>query len=206
MRLIPREEKFFDMLAKISENVILGAKALEDLLNNYENIEEKAKKILDIEHEGDILVHEIIETLNRTFITPIDREDIHSLTSQMDDVLDYIEATADRFLLYKINKPTPDVLRMTKIVVEAIREVNKAIMELKDLKRPRRILDRCIEVNRLENEGDKISREIFAKLFESTNNTIDVIKWKEIYEHLEMATDKCEDVANTIESVVVKYA
>ena len=206
MQLIPREEKFFIMLKKISENVVIGAKKLEDLVKDYENVEQKAKEILETEHEGDILTHEIIEALNKTFVTPFDREDIYSLVGRLDDIIDYIEAVTDKLLLYKIKKPTKEVVRMAQIIVESTEEVNKAIVGLKDLKHPRRILDHCIEINRLENEGDKVSREILAKLFETATDAIEAIKWKEIYEHLEMATDKCEDVADIIEGVVVKYA
>lgn len=206
MRLIPREEKFFDMFEKAAQNVVKGTRALHDMLVHYEQTQEKSKVILEIEHEGDILTHEIIDALNKTFITPIDREDIHALASSLDDILDYAEGVADRFDLYRMGKPSEEALKLAQIIVDASEQIDKAIQGLRDLKHPRRVLDRCIEINRLENDGDKLFRQALAKLFSRENNAMEAIKWKEIYENLELAIDRCEDVANVIESVVVKYA
>lgn len=206
MSLIPREKKFFFYFEKISANVVEGAKALHCLVTNFDDLAAHARKVLDLEHEGDILTHEIFDLLNRTFITPFDREDIHNLVQRLDDIIDLTEEVADRMVMYKIKTMNPCAVKLAEIIVASAEEVNKAIKELKDLKRPRRILDHCIEINRLENEGDKHSREALAVLLNETTDAVEIIKWKEIIEKLESAIDKCEDVANIIESVVVKYA
>lgn len=206
MGIIPRENKFFFFLEKISQNVVEGAKALCDFIKNFDGGVDKAKKVLEREHEGDILTHEIIDLLNRSFITPIDREDIHGLVTSLDDIIDLIEEVADRIVMYKVAMPEVNALKLAEIVLAASEEVNKAIQGMKNLKRSRRILDHCIEVNRLENEGDRLSREALATLLNEGDDPVYVIKLKEIFECLESAIDKCEDVANIIESVVVKYA
>ena len=206
MGIIPRENKFFFFLEKISQNVVEGAKSLCDLIKDFDGGEDKAKKVLDREHEGDILTHEIVDLLNRTFITPIDREDIYGLVSHLDDILDLIEEVADRIVMYKVRMPEPSAQKLAEIVLATSEEVNKAIQGMKNLKRSRRILDHCIEINRLENEGDRLSREALATLLNEGDDPVYVIKMKEILECLEAAIDKCEDVANIIESVVVKYA
>jgi len=205
-QFFPREEKFFDMFERAVSNVLNGALAFKNLLQEFKNIDEKVKSIKEIEHEGDIITHEIFDKLNRTFITPIDREDIHRITSRLDDVLDYIMATADRLLLYKIKAPTPETLKLADILIIAIEQLGKAISSLKDLKRTRRILDYCVEINRLENEGDTLHKSVIAELFSDGKDAVEIIKWQDIYDHLETAIDKCEDVADTIEGIVVKNA
>lgn len=205
MGLLPKEVKFFDMLDGISENVVKGGKTLFDLFADYSKIEEMAKQILELEHEGDILTHQIIDALNRTFLTPFDREDLYSIASKMDDIIDFIEGIVDRFLLYKIKEPTKNAERFAKIIYLSVEEVNKAVTGLRDTRNSRRILDHCIEINRLENEADKVYREAIADLLSTTTDAIEAIKWKEIYEQLEDTTDKCEDVANIIEGIIVKY-
>jgi predicted phosphate transport protein (TIGR00153 family) len=205
-QFFPREEKFFDMLERASSNLLQGGKALKDLLENFTDVEFKVKSIKEIEHEGDIITHEIFDKLNRAFITPIDREDIHKITSEVDDILDYILATADRLLLYKVKAPTAEAKKMTDVLLTAIEIVGKAIASLKDLKRPRRTLDYCVEINRLENEGDTLHKTVVADLFSNGRDAVEIIKWLDIYEHLETAIDKCEDVADAIESIVVKNA
>ena len=205
-QFFPKEEKFFDMLERASVNLYKGGKAFKDLLENFTDIEFKIKNIKEIEHEGDIITHEIFDKLNRTFITPIDREDIHQITSEVDDVMDFILATADRFLLYKIKKPTELVMRLTDVLLISIEEMGKAVGSLKDLKRPRRILDYCVEINRLENEGDMIHKSAIGELFSDGKDAIEIIKWRDIYDHLESAIDMCEDVADTVEGIVVKNA
>jgi len=206
MGLIPREDRFFFYLEKISENVVEGGKALYDLMVNFENVPEKAKKVLEIEHEGDILTHEIVDLLNRTFITPIDREDIHELVQRLDDIVDLSEEVADRIVMCKVCAPDANSIKLAEIILAASEEIRKAIKGLKNLKRSRRILDHCIEINRLENEGDRHFREALSILLNENSDAVRLIKWKEIIEKLESAIDKCEDVANIIQSVVVKYA
>ncbi len=206
IRLIPKEEKFFEMLQKASQNLSLTAEEFKNLLDNYADLNQRVKRLNDLEHEGDIITHEIMDKLNRTFVTPIDREDIHALTSGIDDVLDLIDETASLLRLYHIKKPTTALFKQTQILVKAVEELEKATKSLKDLKNPRRLLDYCIEVNRLENDGDELLGETLAELFEGSWEALEVIKLKEIYEHLEAAIDKCEDLAVVIEGIVVKHA
>jgi len=206
IRLIPKEEKFFEMLQKASDNLSATANEFQNFLENYAEIDHRVKKLKDLEHEGDILTHEIMDKLNRTFVTPIDREDIHALASGIDDVVDLIDETAASMRLYHIKKPTPALFKQTEYLIKAVDELGKAIKCLKDLKNSRRLLDYCIEVNRLENEGDELLGETLAALFEGNADALEVIKLKEIYEHLEQAIDKCEDLAVVIEGIVVKHA
>jgi len=205
LRILPRNEQFFDLFDAAATNVVLGARYLHEMVENFDRAEELHKLIEETEHEGDITTHEIMERLNVTFVTPIDAEDIRDLAKTLDDVLDYIEATADRMILYDVGKPSPYMVDMVRILEAAAGEIVKVVNGLHDLKRPRRLLDHCIEINRLENDGDRVSRRALADLFR-TATPMEAIKWKEIYEHVEMAIDKCEDIANIIESVVVKYA
>ncbi len=206
IRLIPKEEKFFEMLQKASDNLSATAAEFKTLLENYSDLGQRVKKLKDLEHEGDILTHEIMDKLNRTFVTPIDREDIHALASGIDDVVDLIDETGALMRLYHIQKPTPALFKQTEYLLKAVDELGKAIKCLKDLKNSRRLLDYCIEVNRLENEGDELLGETLAALFEGNADALEVIKLKEIYEHLEQALDKCEDLAVVIEGIVVKHA
>jgi predicted phosphate transport protein (TIGR00153 family) len=205
LRLLPRDEQFFDLFDAAATNVLQGARYLHEMMQNFDRAAEVAKRIEETEHEGDITTHEIMDRLNTTFVTPIDPEDIRELAKTLDDVLDYIEATADRMVLYNVGMPSSYVSDMASILEQAAAEIVKVVDGLHDLRRPRRLLDHCIEINRLENDGDRISRRALAELFR-TATPMDAIKWKEIYEHIEMAIDKCEDIANIIESVVVKYA
>lgn len=205
LRILPRNEQFFDLFDAAATNVLQGARYLHEMMLHYDRAAELAKRIEETEHEGDITTHEILERLNVTFVTPIDAEDIRELASTLDDILDYIEATADRMILYDVGRPAGYMGDLVAILEAAAAEIVKGVAGLHDLKRPRRLLDHCIEINRLENDGDRVSRRALAELFK-TATPMDAIKWKEIYEHVEMAIDKCEDVANTIESVVVKYA
>ena len=194
------------MFQRISANVLVGARALEEMLQKLPHENGSAKKVLDIEHEGDILTHEIIEAINATFITPFDREDIHNLAARLDDILDFVEGAADRCILYQVKPTVPFALKLAHVIVESAEQIDLLMKDLRELKNQRLIFDRFIEVNRLENEGDKILREAIKYLFARETNALEVIKWKEIYELLEAATDRCEDVANIVEQVVVKYA
>ena len=206
MGLLPAKEKFFDMLDRAAKNVTEGVEEFQAMLADYGHREEHVKKLDALEHEGDIITHEIMDKLNRSFVTPIDREDIHALASGLDDVIDVVEEAAHRMHLYRIEKPNPRLLEQAEILLKAAQEVSKAVTSLRDLKRPRRILDYAIEINRLENEGDVALNRNVAALFEGQVAPLEVIKWKEIYEHVEAALDKCEDIAVIIEGVVVKNA
>ena len=202
-RLIPREEKFFDLFEQQGTNIVAAARVLEELVHDYGNAKAKAERVKDLEHAGDTLTHEIVKRLNTTFVTPIDREDIYALASRLDDVLDLIDAVADRLLIYKISAPTEGCADMAKVIVKTAEATDRAVRCLRTLSPYYH--KHCIEVNRLENEADRLLRDLLAALFEGVE-PIEVIKWKEIYETLESVTDRCEDVVNVIEGIVLKMA
>lgn len=205
VRLIPRETKFFDLFTEIANNVIEGARALVELLENYDynRMPAGVAQITEIEHRGDEMTHRILIKLNQTFITPFDREDIHLLASSLDDVLDFIFAAADRLLNYKILQPSPSAVVLARIILRQAEELGKAVSMLgKDS----HILEHCVEVNRLENEADKVSREAIGRLFAGDYDPITLIKLKELLEALEEASDKAEDVADVLETVILKGA
>jgi hypothetical protein len=204
-KIFPREINFFEMFEKAALNVNRGAISLVEMMDNFGVAEVKAKEIYEAEQEGDMITHEVLRRLNKTFITPLDREDIHSLISRLDDVLDLIWASADRAVLFKLNNPLPEAAELAKTLHETTEIITKAINCLKD-KKYSYIQEYCIEINRLENRCDRIFREALVKLFDNIKDPIIVIKWKEVYEHLEDASDKCEDVANILEGIVLKHA
>jgi len=191
------------MLNSESSNVLGGSRVLLDMLKNYENISEKQKKIKGIEHIGDDIVHEIFEELNKTFITPIDHEDISALASALDNVLDRIDGVATRLVLYEVQKPEDNMIALADVLAVQAEELNNAIEGLRDAKNFKNIEIRCIEINRLENIADDIYKNSVAKLFK-TKDAIEIMKLKEIYECLEHATDTCEDAANIVSNIVVK--
>ena len=205
MRLIPREPKFFDMFAEIANNVVEGAQVLSDLLHNYDYQQMPAyvQKIKEIEHRGDDMTHRVLIKLNQTFITPFDREDIHLLASSLDDVLDFVFSASDRLLNYKITQPSPSAKILAGIILKQAEELKKAVGLLS---KDHRLLEHCVEVNRLENEADQVSREAIGRLFDGGYDPVTLIKLKELLEILEEASDKAEDVANVLETVVLKNA
>jgi predicted phosphate transport protein (TIGR00153 family) len=205
VRLIPRETKFFDMFAEVANNLVAGAKVLSDCLHHYdyEKLPLVVEKIKQIEHQGDDMTHRILIKLNQTFITPFDREDIHLLTSSLDDVLDFINGASDRLLTYKITQPSPSAKVLAAIVLKQTEELRTAVSMLG---KNGKLLEHCVEVNRLENEADQVSREAIGRLFDGGYDPITLIKLKELLEILETASDKAEDVANVLETVVLKNA
>ncbi|MGB8657751.1 MAG: DUF47 family protein [Candidatus Zixiibacteriota bacterium] len=200
-RLIPKEEKFFHMFEASAKNVLEGAKALKALVYDYTDVEQKVLNIEQIEHQGDNIFHEIMDKLNKTFITPIDREDIHKLASELDDVLDAIEGIASRLYNFKIPQPTPECIRLVNIIYQAATQIEKAVSDLEHF---RSLLPFCIEINRLENEADQISQQMIGQLLDEEPDWRVAIKWKEVYARLETAADHCENIANVIEGIVVK--
>jgi predicted phosphate transport protein (TIGR00153 family) len=202
--LIPREEKFFDLFDQMAKSLREAASLFKELSMNWDPNSPTIQKLRDLEHECDITTHEIMDKLNRTFVTPIDREDIHTLATELDDVVDIIQAISERMILFRISSVREDLIELAKVLEEAIANVSKAITSIRELNRPRRILDYCIEINRLENRGDRTFEQAIAKLFDHANEPLEIIKWKEIYDATESAIDKCEDLANTIEGIVVK--
>ena len=203
VRLVPREAKFFDMFADMSANLQEGARVLADVLRTGEAVAVKAQRIKELEHRGDDMTHAVITKLNQTFITPFDREDIHKLASSLDDVLDFINAAADRLILYKITNVPPPAWELADIIVKQCEQLTQAVQKLE---KHDNVLDYCVEINRLENEADHVVRTAIANLFDTEKDPIALIKIKELYETLERATDKAEDAANVLESVVVKSA
>ena len=202
-KILPREDSFFHMFVEQAENVHAGSLALVELLSNYTNVARQVDRMKDIEHKGDDITHTLIKKLDQSFVTPFDREDIHELCSKVDDVLDLMDAVAGRLVVYNVESLRPGVLELAKILQEATAEILAA---MKGLEKHNKVLDHCIEINRLENEGDRQSRMMIAHLFDEEKNPVEIIKWKEIIEVLETGIDKCEDVANVIESVVLKNA
>jgi len=190
-RLMPRQEKFFDLFKEAAQNALEGARALKEMFEHYRDPQESWKKIVEFEHEGDKITHRIMRMLNQSFITPIDREDIHALTA------------ASRMVLYKIGAVAPEAQKMCGIIVTSAEEMVKAVSHMPKLED---VEEHCIEINRLENAADENYREAIAALFEGEHPPMDVIKWKEIFEILETATDRCEDVANIVESIALKNA
>jgi uncharacterized protein len=205
MRLIPRETKFFDMFEEIAGNMVDGARALTELLQDYdyERMPQAVERIKQIEHRGDEMTHNILVKLNQTFITPFDREDIHRLASSLDDVLDFVYAASNRLLNYKIKQPSPSAKVLAAIVLKQAQELQQAVGLLN---KDGRLLPHCVEVNRLENEADQVSREAIGRLFDNASDPITLIKLKELLEILEEASDRAEDAANVLETVVLKSA
>lgn len=201
--LIPKEDKFFKLFDEAAANIFKAAKIMKDMVDNYAQAELRAKEIFDAEYEGDRITHEVIRHLNKTFITPFDREDIYNLASKMDDILDLIEAVTDRMIVYKIEEPTIECKKLVEIILRATEVITWGVSNLKNLGK---IYDHCIEINRLENEADRVTRDAIGRLFDEEKDPVAIIKWKEIYEKLEDTTDSCEDVANILESVVLKNA
>ena len=201
-RLILREEKFFEFFDEAANNILEGAKVLVQMTDEHDSdFQERWKRLEELEHVGDKITHQIIRKLNRTFITPIEREDIHGLAVALDDVMDLIEASAARMSLYKIKRPTEESGKLAQVILKSAEEIVKAVSSLE---RMDDVMEHCIEINRLENMADDISREAIADLFDKEHDPMDVIKWKEIYETMETTTDRCEDVANIVESVALK--
>ena len=203
---IPREEKFFGLFEESASNMVKAAQKLKELIDTWKDIEEKMSEITELEHRGDTIAHQIMAQLNRTFVTPFDREDIALLAHSMDDIVDFIHAAADAMLLYKVNRPTQRARELADIIVEAGAEVEKAISTLGRRGELKQIPSHCVEINRLENMADRVFRSAMAELFEGTTDISQVIKWREIYEHMESATDRCEDVADVLEGVALKHA
>ena len=204
-RLVPKEETFFDLFEQLSDILVKASEELVQATARVENMTEGAKRLERLEHDGDQITHEVIARLNRTFITPFDREDIHRLGTALDDVLDLMEAATERFILYKVTSLRPEANQIAKVVRDQVAQVRQMLPKLRHL-RHEHVLERCIEINRLENVADRILRDSIASLFDGTPDPITVIKWRGLYELLEAATDKCQDIANTVEAIVLKNA
>jgi uncharacterized protein len=206
LSFIPAQGKFFILFDQGAKNAAEVAVLLQKLLDNWVDVEKNVEEIRELEHKGDSVTHEIIAQVNRTFVTPFDREDIALLAHSLDDVVDFIESAADSMFLYKIETPTPRAKELAEIIVQSTQEVEKAISELRQKVDLKHILQHCVEINRLENMADKVYRSALAELFQDSQDLPYIIKWREIYEQMESATDRCEDVANVLEGVSLKYS
>lgn len=202
-RLIPKEERFYDDFVALAEEIRHGAKILEEMLAPAHPLWDKAEEIKEVEHKCDFLTHEIIQRLHRTFVTPLDREDIFALARSLDDVMDAIDATATIVRLYGITQVRQGARELAQIIMACAEQV---VLATKALERKKGVAEPAVEINRLENEADRTHQGAVQRLFEEETNPIQVMKWKEIFDFLEDATDRCEDVANVLEGVVVKHA
>ncbi len=204
MRLLPRETGFFDHFERQGKKTVEGCRAFLEMVERPGEITDQARRIKEIEHECDEITHAVVEMLHKTFITPLDRNDIYRLITKMDDIMDLVEAGAERLSLYDVRVMTKEVVDLARNLVSGAERVLEAVTGMRDLRNPEAILQKCVEINRLENEADALLRGTLAKLFREEKDPITVMKWKEIYEMLESATDRCEDVANIIEGVVLE--
>ena len=206
MRMIPKEEKFFDLFYELATKIEEGGELFLDMVEHYEYSEPKIVKLKELEHEADVITHRTYEKMHKTFLTPIDREDIYALVNKMDSILDMIEASAARMSLYKVKIPAKEIINQAKILNAAIKKVKYIVHAMRNMKNAKMIIDACVEINTLENEGDIVMRMTMTRLFEQEKDPIELIKWKEIFERIEEAIDVCEDVANIVEGIVLKHA
>ena len=203
---IPREEGFFDLFEESARNVVKAARCLKELVDTWQDVEQKVDEITELEHQGDTITHKIAARLHRTFVTPFDREDIAELAHTLDDVIDFIHAASDAMLLYKVDPPGRRAKELADIILQGATEIERAMPQLRRRSELKHILKRCVELNRVENMADRVYRSALAELFSDSTDIAHIIKWREIFAHMESATDRCEDVANVLEGVAVKNA
>jgi predicted phosphate transport protein (TIGR00153 family) len=201
---LPKEEKFFDLFDEGAKNLVKTTQVFAEMVEKWENVPAKARQIKELEHYGDEITHRVVALLHSTFVTPIDREDIAHLAEHIDDVLDCIEDAATCMSMYEVARPTARCQELAKILVKITAEVGVAIPKLRNRNELHKLPESCIEMNRLENEADAVARSALAELFHEQTDIADVIKWREIYQYMEMATDRCEDIANVLEGVMIK--
>lgn len=207
--LVPRNAQFFELFERLASHLLEAAHALLDLIEHFEDVDGKVRLIEDLEHRGDETTHAIFAALNRTFVTPIDREDIALLAHSLDDVLDFMNAPAARLKLYRIAQPTPPAHELARVIVRQVEQIQAAVPLLRTMGKADAVLAHAVEINRLENEADDIIEGALATLFDEADDVAGLrlaIKWREIYELLETCTDRAEDVANTLEAIVLKHA
>src|SRR5271157_3468461 len=206
MRLFPKTEDFFELFEELADKIEEGGKLFLEMAKTRNYSEARVAKLKEIEHEADGITHRTYEKMHKTFLTPIDREDIYALVNKMDSILDMIEASAARMSLYRVKVPAKEIIDQSKILNKAIKKVKYIVHAMKNMKNAKMILDACVEINTLENEGDIVMRMTMTRLFEQEKDPIELIKWKEIFERIEEAIDVCEDVANIVEGIVLKHA
>jgi hypothetical protein len=205
MRLIPKEEGFFDLFEELANKIEAGGELFLDLVEHYEYSDQKIAKLKELEHEADVITRNTYEKMHKTFLTPIDREDIYDLVNKMDSILDMVEASAARMSLYKVKVPASEIIDQAMILNKAIKKVKYIVYAMRNMKNAKMILDTCVEIHTLENEGDIVVRMTISRLFECEKDPIELIKWKEIFERIEESIDICEDVSNIVEGIVLKY-
>lgn len=205
-QILPTEVKFFEWFNKSADNVLEAARLLHQLLSDYTDVESLVARITEIEHRGDFLVHETMELLSRTFITPLEGDEIRALASRMDDVVDYIEAAADALLLYKVEQPIPEARQLARLLLQMAEQVATAVPLIAEKKTLPAVKRHIVEINRLENEADRVLRMGLARLVGERGDWFEVFRWKEILQLIENATDRCEDVADVLGVVMQKNA
>ncbi len=203
---LPKEFNFFDLFEKQANQALEAATCFKDMVTKGALDENYLNKIGAIEHEGDQIAHQIFDRLNKTFITPFDREDIHSLAKELDDITDMIYTIANRLKVYKLTKIDGNLIEFAKVIEESVRGVVCAVKGMRSAKNSKSVFDSCVEINRLENVGDSMRDTMLAELFETEKDPVSVIKWKEIYQDAETVLDICEDVAHVVQSILVKQA
>ena len=201
---LPKTEDFITLFDKSSANIVEAVSLFRQVAGDLTLMESGIEKLKELEHEGDRITHETLDKLNTTFITPFDREDIHTLATRLDDILDATDAAGQRLVVYRITEVPPKFLELADLLVESAKEVQKAVLALPDRKKLTSAITSCVEINRLENEADVVLREALAALFDNARDAIEVIKLKDLFSFLEEATDRCEDVANVIETIIMK--
>ena len=206
MRLFPKEDNFFDYFEQLAGKIDEGSQFFLEMARNHNYSAARVSRLKEIEHEADGIAHKTYERMHKTFLTPIDREDIYALVNKMDSIMDVIEATAIRIHMYNVKKPDDEIIKQAEILFQAITKIKEIIHGLRDMKNSKMILDGCVEINTLENAGDVVLRSIITELFIKEKDAIELIKWKEIFERIEEAIDVCEDVSNTVEGIVLKHA
>jgi uncharacterized protein len=204
MRFFPKEEKFFDLFEDLADRIEAGGRLFLELVEEDAYSEAHISRLKEIEHEADVITHRTYEKMHKTFLTPLDREDIYCLINKMDSILDMAEAAAARLLLYKVKETAPALIEQARVLGEAIGKVKAIIHGLREMKNASFIIQTCVEIHTLENAGDVILRTAMAHLFENEQDVRELIKWKEIHERIEEAIDVCEDVSNIVEGIVLK--
>ena len=204
--LTPKEFGFFDLFDQLAACGVEASQVFVQMLDNYGDLPAKVRRLREVEHQADEIGHHAMEMLHKTFVTPMDRDQIHRLVSRMDDVIDLTDSAGRRLVMYEVAAPTPELKDLAIVLHKATVQIEKAVKSLRTIKKSKGILECCIEINKLENDGDHIRDAVVAKLFKEETNAVEVLKWKEIYEDVEMAIDRCEDVADVIEGVVLENA
>ncbi len=206
LSLFPKGENFFILFEQSAQNAVKIARQLRDMIHLWENTRERVAIISDFEHQGDAITHQIMAQLHRSFITPVDREDIAQLAHALDDISDFIQSTAETMLIYNVEQPTDMARQLSDLIVEAVTQVEEAVSKLHAGIQQKNVINQCVEINRLENMGDKLYRSLMGELFADSSNIASLIKWREIYGYMESVLDKCEDVADVLEGICIKYA